>query len=126
MEFLEHFRFLYDGVLYFFSSHEEIIKEKLVMVPGWKHVVMILIGGLLIYLALVSAVAYTLWGCLLKHNPVSRVTIFGFLTPVFGVVLSALLLSEGGALGWSALGALVLVCAGILLVNRPAGSAAEQ
>lgn len=82
--------------------------------------------GMLIYLALVSAVAYTLWGCLLKHNPVSRVTIFGFLTPVFGVVLSALLLSEGGALGWSALGALVLVCAGILLVNRPAGSAAEQ
>ena len=62
---------------------------------------------MLIYLALVSAVAYTLWGCLLKHNPVSRVTIFGFLTPVFGVVLSALLLSEGGALGWSALGALV-------------------
>ena len=29
------------------------------------------------------------------------------LDPVFGVVLSALLLSEGGALGWSALGALV-------------------
>ncbi len=52
MEFLEHFRFLYDGVLYFFSSHEEIINEKLVMVPGWKHFVMILIGGLLIYLAL--------------------------------------------------------------------------
>lgn len=75
---------------------------------------------MLLYLALVSAVAYTLWGCLLKYNPVSQVTIFGFLTPVFGVVLSALLLSEGDALGWQALGALALVCLGILLVNRPA------
>lgn len=76
-------------------------------------------AGMLLYLALVSAVAYTLWGCLLKYNPVSQVTIFGFLTPVFGVVLSALLLSEGGVLGGQALGALALVCLGILLVNRP-------
>ena len=28
--------------------------------------------GLLIYLALVSAVAYSVWGILLKYNPVSR------------------------------------------------------
>lgn len=52
MEFLEHFRFLYDGVAYFFSTHEEIINGEVWMVPGWKHFVMILIGGLLIYLAL--------------------------------------------------------------------------
>ena len=40
MEILEHFRFLYDGVAFFFSAE------------GWKNLVMILIGGLLIYLAL--------------------------------------------------------------------------
>lgn len=40
MEFLEHFRFLYDGVAFFFTAE------------GWKNLVMILIGGLLIYLAL--------------------------------------------------------------------------
>ncbi len=40
MEILEHFRFLYDGVAFFFTA------------DGWKNLVMILIGGLLIYLAL--------------------------------------------------------------------------
>ena len=77
-------------------------------------------GGLflLIYLALVSAVAYTLWAALLKHNPVSRVTVFGFLTPVFGVLFSALFLQESGSLDLRALAALVLVCAGIYVVNR--------
>ena len=74
--------------------------------------------GMLIYLALVSAVAYTLWGCLLKCNPVSRVTVFGFLTPVFGVLLSALLLRETSGLGGRTFLALALVCVGILLVNR--------
>ena len=73
---------------------------------------------MLIYLALVSAVAYTLWAALLKHNPVSRVTVFGFLTPVFGVLFSALFLQESGSLDLRALAALVLVCAGIYVVNR--------
>ncbi len=54
MEFLEHFRFLYDGVAYFFSSHEQVINGETMMVPGWKFFVMLLIGGLLIYLALVK------------------------------------------------------------------------
>lgn len=74
--------------------------------------------GMLVYLALVSAVAYTLWGCLLKENPVSRVTVFGFLTPVFGVLLSALLLRETGGLGGRTFLALALVCLGIWAVNR--------
>lgn len=78
--------------------------------------------GMLIYLALVSAVAYTLWGCLLKCNPVSRVTVFGFLTPVFGVLLSALMLEETGGLGGRTFLALALVCLGILLVNRVSAS----
>ena len=49
-------------------------------------------GMLLLYMALISAVAYTLWGILLKYNPVSKVSIFGFTNPVFGVILSALIL----------------------------------
>ena len=51
---------------------------------------------MLLYLALVSAVAYSLWGMLLKVNPVSKVSIYGFMNPVVGVLLSALLLGEGG------------------------------
>ena len=50
--------------------------------------------GVLIYLSLLSAVAYSLWGILLKHNPVSKVTIYTFMIPVFGVILSWLMLSE--------------------------------
>lgn len=74
---------------------------------------------LLLYLALLSAVAYTLWGVLLKYNPVSRVSVFGFMTPVFGFILSALLLGEGIADGGiKAIIALALVCVGIYLVNK--------
>lgn len=69
-----------------------------------------------VFLASVYAVSYTLWTVLLKYNPASGVTIYSFMTPVFGVVFSALLLSEDGGVAISNLMiALVLVCAGILL-----------
>lgn len=74
-------------------------------------------GALLLYMALISAVAYTIWGILLKYNPVSKVTVFGFSNPVFGVLLSALILGEGSAFGWRGVLALVLVSAGIFVVN---------
>lgn len=73
---------------------------------------------MLFYLACISAVAYSLWGILLKHNPVSKVAIFGFTNPVFGVLLSAWWLGERSKeLGINALVALVLVCIGICIVN---------
>ena len=75
---------------------------------------------MLFYLGCISAVAYSLWGILLKYNPVSRVSVFGFMTPVFGVVLSALLLQEHSqTLGLFSLAALLLVCCGIYIVNGP-------
>ena len=73
---------------------------------------------MLFYLACISVVAYSLWGILLKYNPVSKVAIFGFTNQVFGVLLSAWWLGEGSAeLGWNALLALILVCIGICIVN---------
>lgn len=72
---------------------------------------------ILFYLALVSAVAYTLWSLLLRYNPVSKVTVFNFLVPVFGVILSTILLGEGGIFSFTTLGSLVLVCIGIMMVN---------
>lgn len=74
---------------------------------------------MLIYLAFLSAVAYSLWGILLKYNPISRVAVFGFMNPVFGVILSALLLGENDSLGMMCIVALLLVCIGIYIVNRP-------
>lgn len=74
--------------------------------------------SMLIYLALISAVAYSLWGILLKYNPVSRVAVFGFMNPVCGVILSAIFLGEAQqAVGVKSLIALVLVCVGIYIVN---------
>ena len=72
---------------------------------------------ILVYLALVSSVAYTIWGLLLKKNDVSKISIFGFMTPVLGVVLSALLLGEGGQLGIRHIVSLVFITAGIIVVN---------
>jgi len=78
--------------------------------------------GMLVYLAVVSAVAYSLWGILLKYNPVSKVAVFGFMNPVFGVILSALLLGEGAqAAGVKSLIALLLVSIGIYVVNKKEG-----
>ena len=49
-------------------------------------------------------------------------TIYGFLNPVFGVLLSALLLGEQNqAFTVYGLAALALVCLGIFLVNRAKG-----
>lgn len=73
---------------------------------------------ILLYLALISAVAYTVWGILLKYNPVSKVSVIGFMNPVFGVLLSALFLGETKeAFNVRSLVALVLVCVGIYIVN---------
>ena len=74
---------------------------------------------ILVYLALLSAVAYGLWGILLKYNPVSRVTVFNFTTPIFGTLLTILLFpGENSSLAPINLAVtLVLVSAGIFLLN---------
>lgn len=72
---------------------------------------------LLLYLAFISATAYTIWGILLKYNPVGNVSIYGFMNPVCGVILSALLLNEKKSFQLSTIAALLLVCAGIWIVN---------
>lgn len=75
---------------------------------------------LMLYLGSLSAVAYTLWSLLLQRHPVSRIMVFSFLNPVFGVFLSAILLDEGKVLNVPrCLLAMVLVCLGVWIVNRP-------
>ena len=73
---------------------------------------------ILTYLSFLSAIAYSLWGILLKHNPVSSVTVFSFTTPVFGVLLTMLMLSEDSNVSViNLILALLLVCGGIFLLN---------
>lgn len=74
---------------------------------------------LILYLAFISAAAFTLWVILLKYNPITKVSIYGFMTPVFGVLLSAFFLNESNqAFGWQGIIALLLVCLGIIIVNK--------
>ena len=74
---------------------------------------------LLLYLALLSAVAYTLWSLLLKYNPVSRVAVFGFMIPAFGVLFSSLFLTESReTFNAQTVLSLALVCVGIIVINK--------
>ncbi len=81
--------------------------------------------GILLYLSFVSAAAYSLWANLLKHNPVSKVTVFGFLNPMCGVIISSIVLHEENAFGLIGVLSLLLVCVGILIVNYDRRAAAD-
>lgn len=73
---------------------------------------------LLIYMALISSVGFSLWTALLKYNPVGKIAIFGFSIPVFGVILSSVFLGE---VFWSVKNLMALLCVsgGIIAVNLP-------
>lgn len=75
-------------------------------------------AGVLIYLAFLSAIAYSVWGVLLKYNPVSKVSIYSFMIPVFGVLLSNLMLEESGNVSpINLILTLILICTGIIMLN---------
>lgn len=76
--------------------------------------------GVLTYLAALSAIAYSLWSLLLKHNPVSRVAMYEFLIPVFGVLFSVVFLSERlqGGQALMVVVALALIAVGTVIVSR--------
>lgn len=75
--------------------------------------------AIVIYLAFVSAIAYTVWSLLLHHNEVSKVAVFGCLNPVFGAILSAVILKESGqSFGIKEVIALILISGGIFIVQK--------
>ncbi len=134
--FLSTFAYAFSSVLIKKFSQE----ESPVLLSGWQFflggIILMVTGfllggrirltslpqaGMLLYLAFISAGAYTLWGILIKYNPVSQVSVYGFMNPVFGVILSWILLKDSSqTLGMQSILALVFVCAGIYIVNRNA------
>ncbi|MEO8668117.1 MAG: DMT family transporter [Bauldia sp.] len=74
-------------------------------------------GAVVFQIVVVVVASYLAWFWLLRHYPASRLSAFTFLTPVFAVILGGWLLSE--PLSPNLIVALVLVAAGIALVNRP-------
>ena len=115
-----------------FSNHEDPV-----VISGYQFfaggIVMIIIGlilgghievsglkaaGVLLYLAILSAVAYALWGVLLKYNPVSKVTVYSFMISVFGVLFSTLLLEENSNVPLiNLILAVILVSTGVIMLN---------
>ncbi len=86
--------------------------------PGIVNLSLLAIGGLLYQAVWVAFVTYLAWFWLVRHYPASRLSSFTFLTPLFGVLGGGFLLGE--PVTWAILVAMVLVGAGIYLVNRPA------
>lgn len=72
--------------------------------------------GLLIYAALLSSVAFGLWYSILKYNKAGEISIYSFLTPVSGAILSAMFV-PGERLNMYIYAALVMVAVGIVSIN---------
>lgn len=71
--------------------------------------------GMLVYLAALSAVGFVLWNNVMKYNQVGKVSMYLFLVPVFGVMLSSFMLHE--VLSYLVFIGLIMVTAGIIIVN---------
>ena len=104
------------------TAYQTLIGSALLIVIGW------LLHGdvgvftwksaaLLFYMALLSTVAFSLWTLLFKYNPVGQVAVYGFTIPIFGVLLSGILLGET-IFSVKYLAALLFVSGGVILVNR--------
>ncbi|MDN4605892.1 DMT family transporter [Sporosarcina highlanderae] len=72
--------------------------------------------GLLIYSAVLSSVAFALWAALLKYNKASEVSIYKFLAPVFGTILSAWFI-PGEGFNLMFIMAIGFVAFGIIIIN---------
>jgi len=90
--------------------------------PGVTHPSAVAVGALAFQIVIVAFVSYLAWFWLLARYPASELSAFSFLTPLFGMAASALVLGErvGAALAI----AMALVAAGIYLVNRPDATSA--
>jgi len=75
------------------------------------------VGAFLYQLVIIAFLSYLAWFWMIHRYSVSRLAAFTFLSPLFGVILSGLILKEPTPLlMWLGL---LLVGAGIYLVNRP-------
>jgi len=71
---------------------------------------------MLLYLSFLSAAGFCIWNTVMKYNKVGKVSMYMFFIPVFGVILSSLILGE--AIHSFVLFGLACVATGIIIVNR--------
>ena len=92
--------------------------------PGVVAVTPIALASLLYQGVVISFASYLIWFWLLTRYLAARLSVFTFLSPLFGVAASVALLSEPLRPAFAA--AIALVGAGIYLVNRPAAQVAPR
>lgn len=75
-------------------------------------------GGIavIVYLAMVSGVAFSIWATLLRYSKASKISIYTFTIPIFGVLISYIVLGERNDVQ-TVLISMALVTAGIFLLN---------
>lgn len=96
------------AILLLFIGYPQMQDNAIIFTPfGW---------GLLLYSALLSAVAFALWYSLLKYQAAGKISMYKFIIPVSGVLLSAIFIT-GETLNVMIIGAIVMVAAGIIVVN---------
>ena len=104
------------------TAYQTLIGSVLLIVTGWCLHGEVSVNtwkssALLFYMALLSTVAFSLWTLLLKYNPVGKVAVYGFTIPIFGVLLSGILLGET-IFSVKYVAALIFVSGGVILLNR--------
>lgn len=72
-------------------------------------------GSLLFHAVLISFGSYLLWFWLLKHYLASRLGVFSFLTPLFGIAFGVMILNEPVERGFIA--GTVMVMLGVIIVS---------
>ena len=109
------------GRVFEMTAWQLLIGGALILVVG------LLMGGavrfswlwllLTLYLAFVSAAAFTLWTALLVYHEAGRILVFNLLIPVFGALWSLIILGERQILDPMYLLSIALIACGIFMVN---------
>jgi drug/metabolite transporter (DMT)-like permease len=112
---ITHFQTLFTQL--FFSI--PILAAGTLLLEGGKAVILgpLVVSAIVYQTVVVAFFSYLIWFWMIHRHPVSKLAAFTFLAPLFGVILSGILLKEH--LTFQLWVGFVLVSVGIYLVNRP-------
>ena len=94
-----------------FAVTSVLFGERMIQMPGTTAIVW------MVFQILIVGLTFPVWFTLIQRYSATRVSAFTVLTPLFGVAAGYLLLNEPFTIGFAV--AVILVIAGLALVNRP-------
>ena len=111
---LDHYQTLFAQLIY--SVPLLVLGSALFEVPAGLNLSMVVVASIFYQSVVVAFTSYLVWFWLIQQYTVSRLAAFTFMAPLFGVVLSGLILDEPlNALIWIGL---ACVAVGLYAVNR--------